>query len=168
MFCPICGVEGQKRKAYCRTCGVWIDGSGRPARKGAADPNAKLNAMVVFSALSAAFALTSAIVLFATYAGKPEAKWSIYLASAFCIVIAVHQSLNFAFALEMKLRFGRARDVEGDDTSPNDATTRRGLPARHAVALHEPPSVTESTTGLLPNAAPVPVPRRVRTSPLDE
>ena len=124
--------------------------------------------MVTFSAISAAFALTSAIVLLATYAGRPEAKWSVFLASAFCIVIAVHQAVNLAFAIEMKLRFGRSRGGDADHAPPEDASARRGLHARRDAPLLEPPSVTESTTSLLPDAEPVPARRRRITAPIEK
>jgi hypothetical protein len=109
--------------------------------------------MIVFNALSAVFALVSVITLWATYLGSQDAKWSIYLAGAFCIVIAVHQAISFAFALELKRRLGRGRVRPEAD---GDAAPRQSvgvLESRDPGKIVDMPSVTEGTTDLLPRRA---------------
>ena len=47
------------------------------------------------SALSTIAALFSAIALYATYVGAGDAKWSVYVAAAFCLCIAGWQTSSF-------------------------------------------------------------------------
>jgi hypothetical protein len=104
MFCPYCGAGDQSPNAYCRRCGEWLTNMKSRTKRNTSTPEERMTVMTVFNGLSALFALVSAIALYATYLGKPEAKWSIYVAGAFCCIIAVHQSISFAFALDLILR----------------------------------------------------------------
>ena len=146
MNCTDCGAGDQIAESYCRQCGEWL---GKRVDSIASRPEDKLTSMVIFSAMSAVFALTSAIVLMATYFGTDEAKWSIYMVNAFCLVIAVHQSVNFWYALETKLRHRRARRGAG---SPKIDRTTKELeppPMAQPFELGSVPSVTEHTTDRL-------------------
>ena len=149
MFCPTCGASDQTPKSYCRRCGEWLaDRAGRSSAR----PEQRMNVMVVFNALSAFMALFAAIALYATYLGKPEAKWSIYVAGAFCSVIAVHQVISFGFALELRLRSRRGRK-----DLPTTADSANAEPGGHLNGLNtgqilEIPTVTENTTELLQEA----------------
>lgn len=157
MLCPYCGKGEQRVGAYCRSCGEWL--TERGSRRARSDtPGQRMTAMIVFNALSVLFALASVITLWATYLGKPEAKWSIYLAGAFCIVIAVHQCLSLAFALDLKIRSNRAR--KGLDAyEPFAVADARplqiaaGLATSQLIDQRDMPSVTEETTDLLPRRA---------------
>lgn len=150
MRCPNCEASDQGTNAYCRRCGVWIDSSGKTVQKSSSSPRERMTAMVIFNAMSAVFALTAAISLYATYLGEPDAKWSIYLAGAFCLVIAVHQAISFAYALELKLRIGRKpKEEERRQPFADGGYTKRMLEERDWVTM-APDSVTESTTDLLP------------------
>ncbi len=146
MNCTECGAGEQIAESYCRQCGEWL---GKRVGNIASRPEDKLTSMVIFSAMSAVFALTSAIVLMATYFGTDEAKWSIYMVNAFCLVIAVHQSVNFWYALETKLRHRRAR--KGAGAPKIDRTTKELSPPPMAqpFELGSVPSVTEHTTDRL-------------------
>lgn len=140
MFCPQCGAPDQNSKSYCRRCGEWLADS-------STKPEQRLKVMMVFNGLNSLMALASAIILYSTYLGTPEAKWSIYVAAACCSVIAVHQAIGFGFALDLRLRSWRLRkelpfspsaEIEGRDT-------------RQILNL---PSVTENTTEILQEAPP--------------
>lgn len=146
MNCPDCGAIDQIAESYCRQCGEWL---GNRVGSIAPKPEDKMTSMVVFSAMSAVFALTSAIVLMATYFGTDEAKWSIYMVNAFCLVIAVHQSINFWYALETKLRHRRAR--RGTGAPKFDRTTKQleAPPQAQPFELRDIASVTEHTTDRL-------------------
>jgi hypothetical protein len=147
MNCPHCGAAEQSAGAYCRRCGEWL--SGRRSH-GSGSPEERMTVMIVFSAISAVFALVSAIVLFATYLGRPEAKWSIYLASAMCLVIAVHQAISFGFALGLKVRRNRGRE-EGMPGRVFESPAPAGeLPGMNTGEVIDMPSVTEATTEFLP------------------
>jgi len=151
MFCSNCGASDQTPKSYCRRCGEWLaDKAGRSSPK----PEDRMKVMLVFNALSAFMAAFAAITLYATYLGTPEAKWSIYVAGAFCSVIAVHQAISFAFALELKLRSRHGRKDLTATSSPQGETLDY-LDGRNTDQILDLPSVTENATELLQD-----VPRR--------
>ncbi|MGB8509113.1 MAG: hypothetical protein WCD76_12070, partial [Pyrinomonadaceae bacterium] len=100
MFCPRCGGENRLTEGYCTHCGEWLpdlDASAHPRRRGPRTPEQKMRAMMIFSLLNGALALFSAIALYATYLGRRDAQWSVYVAAACCLVIAVHQTFSFVF-----------------------------------------------------------------------
>lgn len=138
MFCPQCGASDQQSKSYCRRCGEWLaEASTRPEQR--------MKVMMVFNGLNSLMALLSAIILYTTYLGTPEAKWSIYVAAACCSVIAVHQAISFGFALELRLRSGRTRKELSSD-APGQ------LEGRDTRQLLNLPGVTENTTRKLEDA----------------
>ena len=97
--------------------------------------------MIVFNALSAVFAIISALVLFM----KPEGRWTINLAATFCLIISVYQTLCFLFALNLKSRM-----KQGQEKSNQIETRERDqLPEADTTNLVRPQSVTENTTELL-------------------
>src|SRR5262249_36521276 len=107
MYCPSCGAADQKPDAYCRQCGLWLADPTSSRRHKSHTPSERMKVMAVFSGVNALFALISAIALYATYGGRPEAKWSVYVAANLCMVIAVHQTINFFFALGFRRKFKR-------------------------------------------------------------
>ena len=146
MFCPNCGAADQNSNAYCRQCGEWLVDQ-KAARKHGTKPEDKMKVMLIFNGTSALFALASAAALYSSYLGTPEIKWSIYMAGAFCSIIAVHQTVSFFFALGLRQKFKRRR---GSSTSPiqqkADAQLLVGPDDTPAIAT---PSITETTTKLL-------------------
>ena len=149
MFCPACGAADQSPNAYCKRCGEWLADRKSLGVRGASKPEQRITSMIVFNGLSALLALFSAIALYATYLNTPEAKWSVYTAGACCFVIAIHQMISMAFALELRLRLKRshadarhAAELEGGD--------RLGaLGSGKTTQFVEAPLVTENTTELL-------------------
>ena len=86
MFCPSCGADSQTANAYCKRCGAWLpEFKHRSSAFGGETPQQNIFTGMFMSALSAIVALFSAIALYATYLGS-DAKWSIYLAAAFCFM----------------------------------------------------------------------------------
>jgi hypothetical protein len=152
MYCPNCGNPDQNPNAYCRRCGLWLvdqkSGSSHPRNA----PEDRMKVMIVFNGLSALFALVSAIVLYATYLGKPEAKWSIYVAGAFCSVIAVHQTISFFFALSLLLRRRQARMDAARSTGSIEDKIVLPLSGAQTGQIIDAPSVTEKTTELMDTA----------------
>jgi hypothetical protein len=148
MYCPNCGNPDQNPNAYCRRCGQWLidQKTGSHPRNA---PEDRMKVMIVFNGLSALFALVSAIVLYATYLGKPEAKWSIYVAGAFCSVIAVHQTISFFFALSLLLRRRQARMDAPRSAGSIEEKIVLPLGGARTEHLVDEPSVTEKTTELL-------------------
>ena|SRR5437870_5515278 len=147
MFCPNCGAAEQGPHAYCKRCGEWL--ADKKSGRGASKPEGRMTTMIVFNSLSAFLALFSAIALYGTYLGTPEAKWSVYVVGACCCVIAIHQMISLAFALELKLRLKRghadARQAIGSDAGGRLAALGSGDTTQFVDA----PSVTEKTTDLL-------------------
>ena len=140
MFCHHCGASDQTDKAYCKRCGKWL---------GAAPPEKQMIVMLVFNAISAVFAAVSAIALYATYVGSPTAKWSIYLAAAFCLVISVYQTISFSFVFRLMLRARKARTDTERLIEAKDHDYAPRLEAAKTDRLVDVPSVTENTTNLL-------------------
>ena|SRR5436853_4945587 len=103
MFRPSCGSTDQTAD-YCRRRGQSLIEVESAQKKALKKREGRMRSMVVFNALSAVFALTSAIILYSTYLNTPEAKWSVYVAGALCSVIAVHQTISFFFALDVTRR----------------------------------------------------------------
>ena len=145
MFCPYCGTPEQNPKSYCRRCGEWL----APL---SSKPQQRMKVMMVFNALNSLMALFAAVVLYATYLGTPEIKWSVYVGAALCSVIAVHQMISFAFALELRLR-SRRIDKELTPAAPGaDAGFVAQIEGRDTNRILNMPSVTEDTTATLQDA----------------
>jgi hypothetical protein len=146
MFCPNCGAPDQNANAYCRQCGEWLVDH-KAASKHGAKPEDRMKAMLVFNGTSALFALVSTVALYATYLNTPEIKWSIYMAGAFCSVIAVHQTVSFFFALGLRQKFKRR---PGRSTAAIEQKSEPALlPDAETAPMIAAPSVTEKTTDLL-------------------
>ncbi len=149
MFCPHCGGSDQTPKSYCRRCGEWLtDISGRSSPT----PEERMKVMIVFNGLSAVMAAFAAIALYSTYLGTPEIKWSIYVAGAFCSVIAVHQMISFGFALELRLRSRRGRKNPLSTAGSVNDEPGRQLDGYNTDQILHLPTVTENTTELLEEA----------------
>ena len=101
------------------------------------------------SALSAVVALFSAIALYATYLGTDDAKWSIYLAAAFCLCIAGWQASSFVVGIKLRSRLNRARAGLETDSQLKQATASPALPPADMSNFVRAQSVTENTTELL-------------------
>lgn len=113
--------------------------------------------MLVFNTLDAVLALASAIIIFATQAGRAGHASLVYLAAAFCIVIAAHQIISLGVNLKIQRRLKRART--GDANAAAATAVLAGETNAHAHALNpadsalftgvQRRSVTENTTELL-------------------
>ena len=155
MFCPYCGTPEQNSKTYCRRCGEWLSAL-------SSKPQQRMKVMMVFNALNSFMALFAAVILYATYLGTPEIKWSIYVGAALCSVIAVHQMISFAFALELRLR----SPVSDKHLPPAAHSVEAGfadqIEGRDTNRILNIPGVTGETTAMLQDA-----PRRPTTKPQD-
>ena len=149
LFCYKCGAAGQNANAYCKRCGEWLPNiKKRSIAFGGDTPQQNVFTGLFMSALTAAVALVSAIALYATYLGTAEAKWSIYLAAAFCLCIAGWQISSFVVALKLRRRLGKR--AESSTSSQIDAKQApHVLTPADFTAFVNAPSVTESTTELL-------------------
>src|SRR3977135_755208 len=149
MFCPNCGAADQSPNAYCKRCGEWLADKTSFGGRGASKPEQRITTMIVFNGLSVVLALFSAIALYATYLNTPEAKWSVYVAGACCFVIAIHQMISLAFALELKLRLKRIHTDAGQGVVPEAADSVPALGSGDRTEFVDARSVTENTTELL-------------------
>ena len=149
MFCPDCGAADQSPNAYCKRCGEWLADKKSFGGRGRSKPQERITTMIVFNGLSALLALFSAIALYATYLNTPEAKWSVYVAGACCLVVAIHQMLSMAFALELKLRLKRSHTNAGRAIELEAGDSVVALDGGKTTQFVNAPLVTESTTELL-------------------
>ena len=149
MFCASCGAPDQKPNAYCRQCGQWLVDVKSAGSHGAKSPEQRLNVMIAFNLTSSLMALISAVALYATYLGRPDALWSIYVAGAFLTVITVHQAVSFFFALGLKKTFKRRRDERTQELNSNLTNGELTPGSSDTQRLISVPSVVEDTTQLL-------------------
>jgi hypothetical protein len=154
MFCPNCGAADQIANAFCKRCGDWLpDIKRRTGRAfGGVTPQQNIVTSLFMSALSALAALFSAIALYATYLGKGDAKWSVYLAAAFCLCIAGWQASSFVVALKLRQRLKKARESTDSISELRAQQARSGLDAGSATEFVGPTSVIEGTTRILESA----------------
>ncbi len=138
MYCSNCGTGDQQVKTYCRRCGKWI---------GTAPPEDRLTVMIVFNALSALFGAAAAVALFVIYLGTASAKWLIYVAATFCLIISVYQTLSFFFALNLRTRIKQGQDKETPALGPPHKVDE--LSEADTSGMIGVRSVTENTTDLL-------------------
>ncbi|HEV7903704.1 MAG TPA: hypothetical protein VGO96_07685 [Pyrinomonadaceae bacterium] len=158
MFCPTCGAGEQRADAYCTRCGQWLtdanaaQGHWHPVFRRARTPEQRMRMMLVFNAMDAALALAAAILLFSTQAGRSEAQAHVFIAAAFCIVIAVHQVVSLIINLKIQRRLKRAREEKAAEAIAEGANagSAHALDAGDSgLFVNVQGSVTENTTELL-------------------
>jgi hypothetical protein len=139
------------------------EGHWHPVFRRARTPEQRMKMILVFNALDAALALASAILIYATQVGGAEHSSLVFLAAAFCLVIAAHQIISLVVNLKIQQRLKRART---DNTIPTLAGDI-GAPALNAAdselfAGVQRRSVTENTTELLEAVPRQPEQRQTR------
>lgn len=153
MYCHKCGAANQSAKAYCKACGEWLPAvSSKPRNTfGGETPQQIVTTNLFMSAISTLAALFSGLALYITYLGTNDAKWSVYIAGAFCLCIAGWQASSFFVTLRLRQRLKHGR---GGSTTPSELSG-----PKKASALSEGDmssfvgvtSVTENSTELLEN-----------------
>lgn len=150
MYCPTCGADSQNPNAYCKRCGKWLpDLKVRRSVFGGETPQQNIFTNLFMSALSSLAALVSAIALYATYLFSGDAKWSVYLAGAFCLCIAAWQASSFVITMRLRRRLKIARE---DSSTVPELRKQQAAPALNEAdlsAVIAVPSVTENTTELI-------------------
>jgi hypothetical protein len=144
MYCQSCGAESQLANAYCKRCGEWLpDFKAQSSLAfGGQTPQQHIFTGLFMSGMSTVAALISAIALYATYLGSGDAKWSVYLAAAFCVCIAGWQASSFAVILKLREASLPTADLISKQTSP-------ALQSGESTPFINLPAVTENTTQLL-------------------
>jgi hypothetical protein len=151
MYCHKCGSSNQSAKAYCKSCGEWLPDLNAKTRNtfGGETPQQIVFTNLFMSALSTVAALFSAFALYITYLGSGDAKWSIYIAGAFCVCIAGWQASSFFATLRLRQRLKHSRDGLA---SPSELREMKSAPALNPgdrSAFVGVTSVTENSTELL-------------------
>ena len=172
MFCPTCGAGKQRADAYCTRCGQWladanaVQGHWHPVLRRARTPEQRMRMMLVFNALDAALALAAAILLYTTQTEQAHTQGHVYIAAAFCLVIAAHQIISFITNLKIQSRLKRARNEKEADALSIWTPGEEAAPALNAAdaGLFAPArgSVTENTTELLDAVPRQPKQRQTR------
>jgi hypothetical protein len=157
MYCSTCGAASQNVNAYCKRCGEWLPDVKARSRGafGGETPQQNIFTGLFMSALSALVALFSAIALYATYLGSADAKWSVYVAAAFCLCIAGWQASSFLVTLKLRQRLKRGRE---ESAILSELASRQPSPLNpmDVESFIETPSATENTTRILKPAPSVP------------
>jgi len=149
MYCPKCGARNQAAKAYCKSCGEWLPDLNAKTRNGfgGETPQQIVSTSLFMSAITMLAALFSAIALYLTYLGNGDAKWSVYVAAAFCVCIAGWQASSFFVTLRLRQRLKHNREnVPAELSEPKRA---RVLNEGDRSAFVDVTSVTENSTSLL-------------------
>jgi hypothetical protein len=151
MYCPKCGSPNQSAKAYCKSCGEWLPDLNVKTRNtfGGETPQQIVFTNLFMSAISTLAALFSAFALYITYLGSGDAKWSIYIAGAFCVCIAGWQASSFFATLRLRQRLKHSRDRLA---SPSELREMKSAPALNPGDRNGfvgVTSVTENSTELL-------------------
>jgi hypothetical protein len=150
MFCHKCGAANQSAKAYCKTCGEWLPDVNAKTRNtfGGETPQQIVSTNLFMSAVSTVAALFSALALYITYLGTGDAKWSVYIAGAFCVCIACWQASSFFVTLRLRqrLRTGREGFAPPVDLSKPKSP---GLNAGDMSSFVGVTNVTENSTEIL-------------------
>lgn len=149
MYCPKCGAGSQKAQAYCKSCGEWLPDLSPRNRFGGETPQQMISTSLFMSAITMLAALFSGLALFITYLGSSDAKWSVYVAGAFCFCIAGWQASSFAVTLRLRKRLKTSRENITATAELNEPTGTPALNAGDLSAFVGVPSVTENSTELL-------------------
>ena len=153
MYCHRCGAKDQSANGYCKSCGEWLPGLNKTRNRfGGETPQQQILINLFMSVFSTVAALISAISLFITYIGSGDAKWSVYLAIAFCLCIAGWQASGFFTTLRLRKRLNSGR---ASIKAPGELNDDKGAPALNAADLSAfvgVTSVTENSTELLGQA----------------
>ena len=111
MYCHKCGAGNQTAKAYCKSCGEWLPDLNAQTRNtfGGETPQQIVSTNLFMSAISTLAALFSGLALYITYLPGGDAKWSVYIAGAFCLCIAGWQASSFFVTLRLRQRLKNNR-----------------------------------------------------------
>ena len=150
MYCHKCGAANQSAKAYCKTCGEWLPAVSTKPRHtfGGETPQQIVTTNLFMSAISTLAALFSGLALYITYLGTADAKWSVYIAGAFCLCIAGWQASSFFVTLRLRHRLKHSRE----GTAQSELSGQKSAPALNEGDMSSfvgVTSVTENSTDLL-------------------
>jgi len=151
MYCYKCGARNQAAKAYCKSCGEWLPDLNTKTRNrfGGETPQQIVSTSLIMSAISTLAAIFSAIALYITYLGTNDAKWSVYVAAAFCVCIAGWQASSFFVTLRLRQRLKHNRESLNMPAELSEPQRARALNEGDLSAFVDVTSVTENSTDLL-------------------
>lgn len=108
MFCPKCGNANQTENSYCRKCGFYLPEISKLAK--ITSPQQHLAINTTFSIMSAIVSLTLAILLYATFVGKDDTSWIIYLTAGFLTAMFFWQAQVVYRNLQLKKQIPKQVD----------------------------------------------------------
>ncbi len=148
MYCPNCGEADQKKKTYCRKCGVYLADFGKISKL-QRPVNENFNANTVLSALTGTVSLVLAITLYVMFLGKEGTPVIIYIVAGFLTAMFAWQLQSFLRILQLRKQFKRQSEIIADDEEvQNELDTspiKESLPEANMEDV-VPISVTENTT----------------------
>ena len=151
MYCHKCGAANQSAKAYCKSCGEWLPNLNAKTRHtfGGETPQQIVSTNLFMSAISTLAALFSGLALYITYLGTDDAKWSVYIAGAFCLCIAGWQASSFFATLRLRQRLKHGREASPISAELSEGKTAPALNPGDMSSFVGVTSVTENSTDLL-------------------
>ena len=151
MYCHQCGAGNQTAKAYCKSCGEWLPSVNARTLNtfGGETPQQIVTTNLFMSAISTIAALFSGLALYITYLPSGDAKWSVYIAGAFCLCIAGWQASSFFATLRLRQRLKHNREGFANQAELSEPKNARALNAGDMSSFVGVTSVTENSTELL-------------------
>ncbi len=158
MFCPNCGKAEQTPNTYCRQCGGFLSEHGNKKRNltfGGDTPEEQIRINLILNFLSGAVSFILAILLYATFWGKPDVSPVIYLVAAFLLAMCGWQFSTFRVGLKLKKTFERRKSGETENAARVDTNVLQSAKTKDLLPEADfsnvvPASVTENTTKTLP------------------
>jgi hypothetical protein len=158
MFCPNCGKAEQTLNTYCRQCGEFLPDYKDKKRNftmGGNTPEEQIRVNLFLNFLSGTVSLILAILLYATFWGKPETSPIIYIVAAFLLAMCGWQFSTFRVGLKLKKTFERRKsDGETEQSAQGDKTVFQSAKTKDLLTEADfsnviTPTITENTTKTL-------------------
>lgn len=146
MYCPNCGKADQQENTYCRQCGEFL--SNKNNGFGGKSPEDMIRTNLVLNLLSAIVSLSLALLLYLSFAFRPETEPLIYIVAAFLLAMCAWQFSTFIVGLKLRGTFKKRRrelEEEKEQIQFKEAKTQEFLPEADFENI-VPSSVTENTT----------------------
>lgn len=157
MFCPNCGKSEQSLNTYCRQCGEFLpdySDKKRTFSMGGNTPEEQIRVNLILNFLSGAVSFILAIVLYATFWGKPDTSPVIYMVAAFLLAMCGWQFSTFRVGLKLRKTFERRKNIDIENAGRVEKNIFESIKTKDLLPEADfsnvaPTSITENTTKTL-------------------
>ncbi len=155
MYCPNCGGADQNVDSFCRTCGNFLPDFDALQKK-KTTPQQHLTANTVLTVMTAAVSATLAIMLYATFLGKDDTPFLIYITAGFLTAMFFWQVQVIWRSVLLRKALPERRDAAKEPGGMGEfrAPEANKLLSEADADAFIPPSVTDETTRRLAEKLP--------------